>query len=108
MCANVTCLQRVGLGCALFPRTGVILNNMLGEEGPQPPRLSRDRPGSSGAVDDGARPWCGGAARSSVGLGSAGSNRIRIGDSADVVRAVEQGMGADEAVRAPRLHFEQA
>jgi gamma-glutamyltranspeptidase/glutathione hydrolase len=40
-------------------------------------------------------------------VGSAGSNRIRSAILQTIVRAVEQGMGADEAVRAPRLHFEQ-
>jgi gamma-glutamyltranspeptidase/glutathione hydrolase len=42
-----------------------------------------------------------------MGLGSAGSNRIRSAILQTIVRAVEQGMGADDAVRAPRLHFEQ-
>ena len=42
-----------------------------------------------------------------LGLGSAGSNRIRSAILQTIVRAVEQGMGAGEAVRAPRLHFEQ-
>jgi gamma-glutamyltranspeptidase/glutathione hydrolase len=42
-----------------------------------------------------------------LGLGSAGSNRIRSAIVQTVVRAVEQGMGAGESVRAPRLHFEQ-
>jgi gamma-glutamyltranspeptidase/glutathione hydrolase len=42
-----------------------------------------------------------------VGLGSAGSNRIRSAILQTIVRVLEQGMGADEAVRAPRLHFEQ-
>jgi gamma-glutamyltranspeptidase/glutathione hydrolase len=42
-----------------------------------------------------------------LGLGSAGSNRIRSAILQTVVRAVEQGMAAAEAVRAPRLHFEQ-
>jgi gamma-glutamyltranspeptidase/glutathione hydrolase len=42
-----------------------------------------------------------------LGLGSAGSNRIRSAILQTIVRVVEQGMDADEAVRAPRLHFEQ-
>ena len=41
-----------------------------------------------------------------LGLGSAGSNRIRSAIVQTVVRTVEQGMGAGEAVRAPRLHSE--
>ena len=42
-----------------------------------------------------------------LGLGSAGSNRIRSAILQTIVRVVEQGMGAGEAVGAPRLHFEQ-
>src|ERR1700710_633572 len=41
-----------------------------------------------------------------LGLGSAGSTRSRSAILQTIVRAIEQGMGADEAVRAPRLHFE--
>jgi gamma-glutamyltranspeptidase / glutathione hydrolase len=41
-----------------------------------------------------------------LGLGSAGSNRIRSAILETVVRALEEGMDADEAVRAGRLHFE--
>jgi gamma-glutamyltranspeptidase/glutathione hydrolase len=42
-----------------------------------------------------------------LGLGSAGSNRIRSAIVQTVVRAIEEGMGAGDAVRAPRLHVEQ-
>jgi gamma-glutamyltranspeptidase/glutathione hydrolase len=42
-----------------------------------------------------------------LGLGSAGSNRIRSAILQTIIRVVEQEMSADEAVRAPRLHFEQ-
>ena len=45
--------------------------------------------------------------RIEVGLGSAGSNRIRSAILQTIVRVVEQEMSAGEAVRAPRLHFEQ-
>jgi gamma-glutamyltranspeptidase/glutathione hydrolase len=41
-----------------------------------------------------------------LGLGSAGSNRIRSAILETVVRALEEGMDAGEAVRAGRLHFE--
>jgi gamma-glutamyltranspeptidase / glutathione hydrolase len=41
-----------------------------------------------------------------LGLGSAGSNRIRSAILQTVVRVIEQGMDAGEAVRAPRIHFE--
>ena len=41
-----------------------------------------------------------------LAVGSAGSNRIRSAILQTIVRAVEEGMGAGDAVRAPRLHFE--
>ncbi len=41
-----------------------------------------------------------------LGLGSAGSNRIRSAILQVAVKVLEDGMDADEAVRAGRLHFE--
>jgi gamma-glutamyltranspeptidase / glutathione hydrolase len=105
MCASVTCSNGSGSG-VLVPGTGVILNNMLGEEDLNPLGFHAIAPGRrvpsmmaptlvrrDGEIE--------------LGLGSAGSNRIRSAIVQTVVRAVEQGMGADEAVRAPRLHIEQ-
>ena len=98
-------LERVGLG-VLVPGTGVILNNMLGEEDLNPLGFHAIAPGRrvpsmmapSVVLRDG---------EIELGLGSAGSNRIRSAILQTIVRAVEEGMAADEAVRAPRLHFEQ-
>jgi gamma-glutamyltranspeptidase/glutathione hydrolase len=105
MCASVTCSNGSGSG-VLVPGTGVILNNMLGEEDLNPLGFHAIAPGRrvpsmmaptvvrrEGEIE--------------LGLGSAGSNRIRSAILQTVVRAVEQGMAAEEAVRAPRLHFEQ-
>jgi gamma-glutamyltranspeptidase/glutathione hydrolase len=39
-------------------------------------------------------------------LGSAGSNRIRSAILQTIVRVIDEGMRAGDAVRAPRLHFE--
>jgi gamma-glutamyltranspeptidase/glutathione hydrolase len=105
MCANVTCSNGSGSG-VLVPGTGVILNNMLGEEDLNPLGFHAIAPGRrvpsmmapTVVLRDG---------EIELGLGSAGSNRIRSAILQTIVRAVEQGMGADEAVRAPRLHFEQ-
>ncbi len=104
MCASVTCSNGSGSG-VLVPGTGVILNNMLGEEDLNPLGFHAIAPGRrvpsmmaptvvlrEGEIE--------------LGLGSAGSNRIRSAIVQMIVRAVEEGMGADEAVRAPRLHFE--
>ncbi len=53
MCASVTCSNGSGSG-VLVPETGVILNNMLGEEAAQPARLPPHSPGAAGALDDGS------------------------------------------------------
>ncbi len=105
MCASVTCSNGSGSG-VLVPNTGVILNNMLGEEDLNPLGFHAIAPGRrvpsmmaptvvrrDGEIE--------------LGLGSAGSNRIRSAIVQTVVRALEQGMGASDAVRAPRLHIEQ-
>lgn len=105
MCASVTCSNGSGSG-VLVPGTGVILNNMLGEEDLNPLGFHAIAPGRrvpsmmaptvvrrDGEIE--------------LGLGSAGSNRIRSAIVQTVVRAVEEGLGAGEAVQAPRLHFEQ-
>jgi len=39
-------------------------------------------------------------------LGSAGSNRIRSAVLQTVIRVIDDGMPAGDAVRAPRVHFE--
>jgi gamma-glutamyltranspeptidase / glutathione hydrolase len=104
MCANVTCSNGSGSG-VLVPGTGVILNNMLGEEDLNPLGFHSIPPGRrvtsmmapTVVLRDG---------EIELGIGSAGSNRIRSAILQTIVRTVEQGMGADEAVRAPRLHFE--
>src|SRR4249919_345610 len=103
-CASVTCSNGSGSG-VLVPGTGVILNNMLGEEDLNPLGFHAIAPGRrvpsmmapTVVLRDG---------EIELGLGSAGSNRIRSAILQTIVRAVEQGMRADEAVRAPRLHYE--
>jgi gamma-glutamyltranspeptidase / glutathione hydrolase len=103
-CASVTCSNGSGSG-VLVPGTGVILNNMLGEEDLNPLGFHAIAPGRrvpsmmapTVVLRDG---------EIELGLGSAGSNRIRSAVLQTIVRAVEQGMAAEEAVRAPRLHYE--
>ncbi|HVQ59976.1 MAG TPA: gamma-glutamyltransferase [Solirubrobacterales bacterium] len=105
MCASVTCSNGSGSG-VLVPGTGVILNNMLGEEDLNPLGFHRIAPGRrvpsmmaptvvlrEGEIE--------------LALGSAGSNRIRSAILQTVVRAVEQELPAPAAVEAARLHFEQ-
>jgi gamma-glutamyltranspeptidase/glutathione hydrolase len=105
MCASVTCSNGSGSG-VLVPGTGVILNNMLGEEDLNPQGFHKIEPGRR--VPSMMAPTL--VLRDGeivLGLGSAGSNRIRSAILQTVVRAVEQGLGVAVAVDAPRLHFEQ-
>ena len=104
MCASVTCSNGSGSG-VLVPGTGVILNNMLGEEDLNPLGFHRIAPGRrvpsmmapTVVLRDG---------EIVLGVGSAGSNRIRSAILQTVVRAVEQGLPVAAAIEAPRLHFE--
>ena len=105
-CASVTCSNGTGSG-VLVPGTGVHVNNMLGEEDLNPQGFHRIPPGRR--VSSMMSPTV--ALRDGevvLGLGSAGSNRIRSAILQTVVRVLEQGMDAGEAVRAGRLHFEAA
>jgi gamma-glutamyltranspeptidase/glutathione hydrolase len=105
MCASVTCSNGSGSG-VLVPGTGVVLNNMLGEEDLNPLGFHRIAPGRR--VPSMMAPTV--VLRDDeieLALGSAGSNRIRSAILQTVVRTVEQGMSAAAAVQAPRLHFEQ-
>ena len=104
MCANVTCSNGAGSG-VLVPGTGVILNNMLGEEDLNPLGFHQIAPGRrvpsmmapTVVLRDG---------EIVLGVGSAGSNRIRSAILQTVVRVVEEGMPVAAAIAAPRLHFE--
>ncbi|MGN6556662.1 MAG: gamma-glutamyltransferase family protein, partial [Solirubrobacterales bacterium] len=104
-CASVTCSNGSGSG-VLVPGTGVILNNMLGEEDLNPAGFHLIAPGRrvpsmmapTVVLRDG---------EIVLALGSAGSNRIRSAFLQTVGRTVEQGYPVAAAVEAPRLHFEQ-
>jgi gamma-glutamyltranspeptidase/glutathione hydrolase len=104
-CASVTCSNGSGSG-VLVPGTGVILNNMLGEEDLNPAGFHSIAPGRrvpsmmapTAVMRDG---------EIVLAVGSAGSNRIRSAILQTVVRAIEQGYPVAAAIEAPRLHFEQ-
>jgi gamma-glutamyltranspeptidase/glutathione hydrolase len=103
-CASVTCSNGTGSG-VLVPGTGVHVNNMLGEEDLNPHGFHRIPPGRR--VSSMMSPTL--ALRNGevfLGLGSAGSNRIRSAILQVVVRVLQEGMDAGDAVRAGRLHFE--
>jgi gamma-glutamyltranspeptidase / glutathione hydrolase len=101
---SVTCSNGEGSG-VIVPGTGVHLNNMLGEEDLNPLGFHRHPPGrrlpSMMAPTIVLR-----AGSPELALGSAGSNRIRSAILQTIVRVIDEGMRAGDAVRAPRVHFE--
>jgi gamma-glutamyltranspeptidase/glutathione hydrolase len=101
---SVTCSNGASSG-EVVPGTGVHLNNMLGEQDLNPLGFHKHAPGRrlpsmmapTVVVRDG---------EPELVLGSAGSNRIRSAILQTIIRIVDEGMPAGEAVRAPRVHFE--
>ena len=96
-----------GEGCGyVLPGTGVMLNNMLGEEDinprgfhawPTDTRMSSMMAPSLILDADGGV----------TALGSGGSNRIRTAILQVLVNILDFRNTVDEAVRAPRIHFER-
>lgn len=101
---SVTCTNGEGSG-VVVPGTGIHVNNVMGEEDLNPLGFHRHPPGRrmpsmmapSIVLRDGAV---------ELVLGSAGSNRIRSALLQTIVGVVDRGLGAREAVDAPRAHFE--
>jgi gamma-glutamyltranspeptidase/glutathione hydrolase len=113
---HIAVLDRDGLACSvtcsngscsgvIVPGTGVHLNNMLGEQDLNPLGFHRHPPGRrlpsmmapTAVLRDGVP---------ELVLGSAGSNRIRSAILQTVLRVIDDGIRAPEAVQAPRIHFE--
>ncbi len=95
-----------GEGCGyVLPRSGIIMNNMLGEEDLSPrgfhqwPEASR----ISSMMAPSIAIWPDGAV---AALGSGGSNRIRTAILQVLVNLIDFAMPVADAVQAPRLHFE--
>jgi gamma-glutamyltranspeptidase/glutathione hydrolase len=105
MCASVTCSNGSGSG-VLVPGTGVHLNNMLGEQDLNPHGFHLT-PAGRRMPSMMAPTMVKRDAAVIAGLGSAGSNRIRSAILQTVLRMVVDGMSAADAVRAPRVHFEE-
>jgi gamma-glutamyltranspeptidase/glutathione hydrolase len=95
-----------GEGCGhLLDRTGIMLNNVLGEDDVNPagfhawPAQTR----LSSMMSPGLLVWPDGRC---CALGSGGSKRIRSALLQAVVNIVDFGLSPDQAVRRPRLHAE--
>ena len=101
---SVTCSNGSCSG-VIVPGTGVHLNNMLGEQDLNPLGYHRYPPGRR--LPSMMAPTV--VMRDRVPelvLGSAGSNRIRSAILQTVIRVVDDGLRAGDAVEAPRVHFE--
>jgi gamma-glutamyltranspeptidase / glutathione hydrolase len=104
-CASVTCSNGSSSG-VVIPGTGLHLNNMLGEQDLNPLGYHRHEPGRrlpsmmapTVVLRDG---------RPEIALGSAGSNRIRSAILQTALASVDDGLPAQAAVDAPRLHLEE-
>ena len=103
-CASVTCSNGTGSGL-IVPGTGVHVNNMLGEEDLNPLGFHK-HPGGvrlpsmmspTVILNDG---------RLEAGLGSGGSNRIRSAILQAIIRMLDEGLEAQEAVESARMHLE--
>jgi gamma-glutamyltranspeptidase/glutathione hydrolase len=104
MACSVTCSNGEG-SAILVPGTGIHLNNVLGEQDLNPHGFHRHPPGRRMPSMMSPTIVLAGGAPELV-LGSGGSNRIRSAILQTVLNVVDRGMTADEAVRAPRVHFE--
>jgi gamma-glutamyltranspeptidase/glutathione hydrolase len=101
---SVTCSNGSCSG-VVVPGTGLHLNNMLGEQDLNPLGFHRHPPGRrlpsmmapTAVLRDG---------RAELVLGSAGSNRIRSAILQTIIRVIDEGLVAPDAVDAPRVHFE--
>lgn len=95
-----------GEGCGyVVPGTGIMLNNMLGEEDINPRGFHNwpaDRRIASMMAPSLAVESSGGMAA----LGSGGSNRLRTAILQVLVNMLDFGLSAVDAVEAPRLHVE--
>lgn len=90
----------------IVPGTGVILNNMLGEADLHPQGFHKSPPGvripsmmSPTVVLHDGQPV--------LALGSGGANRIRSAIVQVLLNSLAYGLPLEEAVAAPRIHFEE-
>jgi len=95
-----------GEGCAyVLPGSGIMLNNMLGEEDlnfggfhrwKEGVRLASMMSPAVAELEDGTR----------IALGTGGSNRIRSAITQVLVNLLDFGLPLEQAVTAPRMHLE--
>ena len=103
--ASVTTSNGEGSG-TLIPGTGIVLNNMLGEEDLNPAGFQTWASGQrmTSMMMPSALFWPDGT---QVATGSGGSNRIRSALLQVIAQLVFFQASPEQAVRAPRIHWEQ-
>jgi gamma-glutamyltranspeptidase/glutathione hydrolase len=116
---HIAALDRDGWACSvtssagsasgvIVPGTGVHLNNMMGEQDLNPQGFHRHPPGRrmpsmmSPTIVLGTDP----ARPPELAVGSAGSNRIRSAVLQTIIRSLDEGLSAQAAIDAPRVHYE--
>ena len=96
-----------GEGCGqVLPGTGIMLNNMLGEEDLNPDGFHRWR--DDVRVSSMMAPAVAEHAGRLIALGSGGSNRLRTAILQTLSNLVDFDMSPAEAVAAPRIHLERS
>ncbi len=95
-----------GEGCGeILPGTGIMLNNMLGEEDLNPEGFHRWR--EDLRVSSMMAPTLAEHAGRLIALGSGGSNRLRTAILQTLGNLIDFGMDPEPAVAAPRIHLER-
>lgn len=105
LACSVTCTNGASSG-VVVPGTGIHLNNIMGESDLNPHGFFREPPGRRMPSMMAPTVVLGPGGDVEIALGSAGSNRIRSAILQVVVNALDHGMDADAAIRAPRVHAE--
>jgi len=95
-----------GEGCGqVLPGTGIMLNNMLGEEDLNPEGFHRWR--EDVRVASMMAPTIAEHAGRLIALGSGGSNRLRTAILQTLSNLIDFGLSPEAAVAAPRIHLER-
>ena len=104
--ASATVSNGEGSSCVI-PGTGIVMNNMLGEDDLNPGGFHRWTPDErmTSMMAPTALAWRDGRR---VATGSGGSNRIRTALLQVLVGLVDFAMEVEEAVAAPRIHVEDS
>lgn len=102
--ASMTVSNGEGSGYVI-PGTGIVMNNMLGEEDLNPGGFHKWTPATrlSSMMTPTTVVWSDGRR---MALGSGGSNRIRTAILQLLVNMIDFNMPVEEAVNAPRIHLE--